>query len=324
MNGTNTTIKKVAGTSTLVKPKFGPGMLLQHEDLEQLSAYTRDLNRLMFRSFFGCGVVCGLVVVTSKTKCDDLLVTVGCGLALDCSGDPVYVPRETSIEIDPVCIPDEARKLWVVLCGIAKSCSPRASMCASEDDEGSSVSTRERAGFEIRIVTARDCACGCPEPDKDNATLLGGATPIQPPPFRPAEGPCYDDHYAGICKCDCGECCECTCVLLASLEKIDNALNLWRADHKVRRGIRPVLMRDKQIDFDTLAANNAALAKKKVDEQEQAVEELRTTREALQESEEALRIAEAELKEIRAANEAKNAEAAAAESAAPKKQKGVK
>src|SRR3954452_1382938 len=110
----NQPLARAKGPSTLARAKFGPGMLLQHDDLEQLSVYTRDLNRLMFRSLFGCGVVCGLVVVTGKTKCDDLLVTVGCGLALDCSGDPVYVPSPQSIEIEPACISNETKKLWVV------------------------------------------------------------------------------------------------------------------------------------------------------------------------------------------------------------------
>ena len=67
-------------------------MLLQHEDLEQLNVYTRELNRLMFRSLFGCGVVCGLVVGTD-VKCGKVNVTVGSGLALDCQGDPIYVPQ---------------------------------------------------------------------------------------------------------------------------------------------------------------------------------------------------------------------------------------
>ena len=47
------TVEPKGGISTLVRTKFGPGMLLQHEDLEQLNSYTRDLSRLMFRSFLG-------------------------------------------------------------------------------------------------------------------------------------------------------------------------------------------------------------------------------------------------------------------------------
>ena len=41
------TVVSKPGLSTLVRPKFGPGMLLQHEDLESLNTYTRELNRLI-------------------------------------------------------------------------------------------------------------------------------------------------------------------------------------------------------------------------------------------------------------------------------------
>src|SRR5829696_9134724 len=107
--------------STLVRAKFGPGMLLQHDDLEQLNSYTRDLSRLMFRSFFGCGVVCGLVVAPAdKDKCGKLGITVSAGLALNCSGDPVYVPKDVSLAIDENCDSDLPSELWVVLCGTTK------------------------------------------------------------------------------------------------------------------------------------------------------------------------------------------------------------
>ena len=110
------------GWSNLSRAKFGPGMLLQHEDLEQLGDYTRELNRLMFRSLFGCGVVCGLVVEKPKPECNHLKVTVGCGLALDCCGDPIHVPTSQIIPVQKDC--DMVKgPLWVVLCGTRKSCA---------------------------------------------------------------------------------------------------------------------------------------------------------------------------------------------------------
>src|ERR1044071_3859097 len=96
MNKSNTTLTSQKGMSTLARAKFAPGMLLQHEDLEQLNNYTRDLSRLMFRSLFGCGVICGLVV-TSKPECGKLKITVAAGLALSCSGDPIEVPNSVDV-----------------------------------------------------------------------------------------------------------------------------------------------------------------------------------------------------------------------------------
>jgi len=244
MNTNNQPLVEVKGTSTLVRAKFGPGMLLQHDDLEQLNTYTRDLNRLMFRSLFGCGVVCGLIVKV-EVDCGKVKVTVDSGLALDCQGDAIYVPK-----LQTLCFElDAAKRAWVVLCGTEKCCSPRTSVCASDDDESPSVCTRERDGFEIRVMPSRSpCLCGCDEPEGKNpsqAVSSDGCWCVDP------NHPCYEKHYKGVCGCECGDCanCDCNCVLLARLDIIEgegkNAK--WQADHRVRRFVRPVLMRDPQV-----------------------------------------------------------------------------
>jgi hypothetical protein len=202
----------------------------------------------MFRSLFGCGVVCGLVVGT-EVKCGKLNVTVGNGLALDCQGGPIYVPRPQSLVLDEECNPDIPSPLWVVLCGTEKCCAPRTSMCASDEDESPSVCTRERDGFEVRIVRTRPrCVCSCPEPDSyDPPQTL----PDEPCKCVNPEHMCYVDHYAGKCCCNCDN-CDCDCVLLARLEKTSTDPNRpeWTADHRVRRFVRPVLMRDPQVAIE--------------------------------------------------------------------------
>jgi hypothetical protein len=251
MNANNQPIARKKGTSTLVRAKFGPGMLLQHEDLEQLSAYTRDLNRLMFSSLFGCGVVCGLVVGT-ETKCGKVYVTLRSGLAIDCQGDPIYVPQPESVVLDDKCDPDIPNRLWVVLCGTEKCCAPRTAGCSSDDDDPGSVCTRERMGYEIRIMRNRpQCACSCQEHDADDppmAVVDDACWCVNP------EHPCYADHYAGKCGCDCDDCanCECDCVLLARLDQTSQEADhpVWQVDHRVRRFIRPMLMRDPQVQIE--------------------------------------------------------------------------
>src|SRR5262245_46922574 len=115
MSGANGPVTSVKGASTLVRPKFEPGMLLQHEDLNRLTTYTRELSRLLFRSLFGCGVICGLRV-TSDNKCGKATITVASGIALNCSGDPIYVPKDQPVAINENCDPDPPTPLWVVLC----------------------------------------------------------------------------------------------------------------------------------------------------------------------------------------------------------------
>jgi hypothetical protein len=259
MTVTNQAVAVKKGLSTLARARFGPGMLLQHDDLEQLNVYTRELSRLMFRSLFGCGVICGLTV-TADTNCGKITVGVAKGVALDCCGDPVYVPQAQTIVIDEACVPDGCDHLWIVLCGTEKCCAPRTSMCAPDDDEADSVCTRERDGFEIRVLCQRPpCVCGCPEPPHtDVETARGGHGQTAPPcACVDPEHPCYREHYAGTCGCNCPGCSDgdCDCVLLAKLDKggTINALG-WRPDHSVRRFIRPVLMSDPALRPAVVAA----------------------------------------------------------------------
>ncbi len=248
MSGPNTPVTRVKGTSTLVRPRFEPGMLLQHDDLELMSSYPRELNRLMFRSLFGCGVVCGLVVEAQPpNNCRDCIVVHG-GLAIDGCGDPIYMPKDEPLCIDESCIPSTANELWVVLCRTSRYCSPRAAMCPSDQSDTSTVCTRERDGYEIRVVSeAPSCACQC-EAVKDSYKFDTPCLCADP------ERDCYKDHYAGRCECTCGDCaggcCDCVCVVLAHLQRPDGPTLAWTVDHSVRRFVRPVLIRDPQIELD--------------------------------------------------------------------------
>jgi hypothetical protein len=242
MSGTNVTDPK-GGTSSLEAPTFGPGMLLHHEDLEGLRSYTRDLSRLMFRSLFGCGVICGLVVDTDP-KCRKTVIRVTAGVALACSGDPIELPRAQSIPLADDCDAVIEGPLWVILCATTKRCAPRVATCSSDDDEAPPVHTRERAGFEVRVVNQRpDCACSCLEPE--------GLTENE-------EFKCYAAHEEGECGCRCaeGSACSCDCVLLAELEK-DEDNGTWTVHHEVRRFIRPMLMVDPLLT-QQMAAKKAA------------------------------------------------------------------
>ncbi len=224
--------------SILTWPKFGPGMLLEHGDLELLPAYTRQINRLMFRSLFGCGVVCGLKVDVA-VHCGKPRITVECGLAIDCEGDPVYVPKTQVFDLDGECDTKFEGPLWVVLCGTTKCCAPRASMCGGcDDDETPPVCTRERDAFEIRVLDA-PLGCGC----QDSPT-----TGIWDTPCKCADPSmqCHQNHYNGVCGCKDGDCdcCDCDCIVLARIDDTGDAERPWQADHSVRRFVRPVLMRD--------------------------------------------------------------------------------
>jgi hypothetical protein len=251
MSATNATVSRIKGTSSLVKPRFEPGMLLQHDDLDQMMSYTSELSRLMFRSLFGCGVVCGLVVKTGRDECGRASAVIHAGLAFDGCGDPIHVPQDVRLSIDERCDPALAPPLWVLLCRYSKNCSPRTAMCASDEADTTSVCTREREGYEIRIVRQLPkCICDCepPGPAEKYVPFKSECCCVDP------TLPCYADHYAGKCGCSCDDCtsgsCDCDCVVLARLDRARGEDAPWTVDHRYRRFVRPVLMRDPQVEVD--------------------------------------------------------------------------
>ena len=285
MSGNNDIVDSIKGKSTLERAKFGPGMLLRHDDLEQLTTYPRELSRLLFRSLFGCGVVCGLVVQPPEDKCDKIWVRVSSGLALDCAGNPIHVPKDSEpLSFDAKC-PD--KPLWVILCGTITACSPRTSACASDDEESSPAPSREKDGYEIRIVSKLpECICAClREPVTDPATNPA-ANPATGQPIEPAkeraprcpcvgpEHPCYADHYDGKCGCEGGKDCECCCdcVVLARLNKSEQGA--WEVTHKVRRFVRPVLMRDPQVEKEKEAEKQVQKKDAEIEEQKRQQQQL--------------------------------------------------
>jgi hypothetical protein len=248
----------VRGLSRLMWPSYSPGLLLRDDDLTQAVTYTRELNRLMFRTLFGCGVLCGLVVTFCSAACGKLKFTIDKGVALDCEGDPIELPEQQTVTID-LCTTDghakELSKLWFVLCRYDKCCAPRSASCGSDDDQTVSVCTRERDGFEIRVVDTRpECACGCHP--KESAVHSDEADSRYD--CVDCQNECHRDHNAGKCPCDC---CDCDCIILARASK-RNGQDVWDLWHNVRRFVRPVLMRDPQVEIE----EEARQASKKDDE----------------------------------------------------------
>jgi len=224
------------GLATLARPRYSPGLLLEDEDLTAGVDYSRELNRLLFRSLFGCGVICGLEVKVAP-DCDNhiLVVTIGSGLALDCRGNAIEVPYQQTIRVDPDCkaFPNE---IWVTACYTEKLCRPRDVSCGCDDGGGPPQvqSTRIRAGFEVRLsdeFPRGACSCEeapaptgasggrcCPNPD-DKADRTGDKEAVTDgqggEDTQSAPRDCYDDHMDAICACDGG----CDCVVIAKLVK---------------------------------------------------------------------------------------------------------
>ncbi len=266
------------GTSALVRPRYAPGQMLQDDDLTQAVTYARELNRLLFRSLLGCGVICGLIVSVEE-KCGKVVITIAPGVGLDCVGDAVQLAAPQSFVLDPSCMPPLPESMCVVMRHHERSCLPRAASCA-QDDEAGNAATRISEGYELRLLSdCPDCGCGCVSKVPATTTVPTGtaaaAATVTPKAGKKATlnaaatagtgsatvtatvdcacvdptDPCYADHYLAKCSC----CSDCEWLTLARVfhTTLPNATaKTWEVDHSVRRLIRPVLMRDVQAEAD--------------------------------------------------------------------------
>lgn len=256
------------GTGTLVRPQYAPGLLLEDEDLTSAVDYTRNSMRLMFRSLFGCGVICGLKV-SAEFPCGihRVRVTVASGVALDCSGNPIEVRDATPVEYDWGCA-TVAGTLWVAVCYVDRCCMPTDVGC-SDDESSTKVFRRSLDGYEIRIFECMpECVCSC-EKLKERVTTQDPSaccdehatgTPTTPSPAAVsvpgtpvstntvgsgtadsrADDPCncYKAHNCSECACDCG----CSCVVVGKINVVDVAKGTYNVDYSPVRHIRPMLI----------------------------------------------------------------------------------
>lgn len=123
-------------------------MLLQHEDLEQIVEYTTGTYRLLFRSLLGSGVVCGLDVSLDNETTPKCFI-IKLGIALDCEGYVIEVPKQQTIQFDDF---SNLPRFGLVILKRRKPepCATRGVVC--NDGENSALTTREFDGFHIEIV----------------------------------------------------------------------------------------------------------------------------------------------------------------------------
>jgi hypothetical protein len=259
------------GLGQLVRPRYSPGLLLEDEDLTSGVDYTRELTRLMFRSLFGCGVICGLTV-KGTTACDGNAadITVDCGLALDCMGNPIQVTSKQTFHYEPPKCEALPRELWVTICYVEMPCRPRDVSCSCDGlgDDARVEKTRLRDGFEIYVSAEQPaCACCCIKPKAPPKTddqkccpdpAAAVETTTDPKPADPKADPkllekpseqddvyaethaCFEDHVTGVCACECG----CNCIVIAKLNVsgAGAATEISKPAPGIVRHIRPVLV----------------------------------------------------------------------------------
>ena len=93
-------------TQGYVRPRFFAGQLLTEDDLQALSDYVLNKNRLHNRHFMGDGVVCGLQVTCNPCGGGKLIVQPG--HALDCCGNDLVL--DCAVELDAIAMVRDLRR----------------------------------------------------------------------------------------------------------------------------------------------------------------------------------------------------------------------
>jgi hypothetical protein len=101
------TDKSVCDYNEFRRLRYFHGMLLDDKDFSSEQEYHDHKRRFLNRMLHGSGVVCGLELNGKK---DGRWIEVTSGLALDCSGNEIWVPRTTRIDLASLLPPKEKGK----------------------------------------------------------------------------------------------------------------------------------------------------------------------------------------------------------------------
>ncbi len=161
MNILNSFDKKVR--TDIVFPVFADGMVVTANDLNRAMHYPVELFQTLVRSFFGCGVVCGLSVEhysTANNEDSKWCLVVHPGTALDCHGNPLKVcdRQILSLKPEPCYCGDLPENLWIALrrCVVKEGPRDDADIC-DDQTQSDTAYGRAREYVEVKVFDPNDC-----------------------------------------------------------------------------------------------------------------------------------------------------------------------
>lgn len=248
--------KAVCDYNEFRRLRYFHGMLLDDKDFQAEQQYHAGKRRLLNRMLHGSGVVCGLDL---KGKKDGRWIEITSGLALDCSGNEIWVPKKQHIDLSSLLPPKDKPKnpeckeedndgeIKTYYIGIRyeeKPTNPVSVYLPSGScEEKTCENSRYKEGFCIEIV---DCCpekyppgllksfCECEKGDQpDNSKQLCDECGEMP------AGEGRENDLEAWCKCvrleewceksvECSECCSCDkpCYLVLGQIKVDKDCRL--------------------------------------------------------------------------------------------------
>jgi hypothetical protein len=225
--------------------QFHDGMVVKAEDLEAAAQYPVSLLQSVLRSYFGCGVVCGLELGLRKPLDGEAswVVTVGGGLAMDCQGFPIELicPVQLDFTPDPCMYEPLPDRVYIAIRRISSDeATSEPCGCTHSHEEGNKECNRLRDRALVKAFTRAqlDELTGgvCQRQHKGNHKDKGHhgcADEDGEGNSSDATDWCAELKNCGCCSCD-GE-----WVLLGTV-KIDKDEGVSHPATKGRRWVKPV------------------------------------------------------------------------------------
>lgn len=174
--------------------RFSDGMLVTAEDLTAAGRYPLDVLQVLVRSYFGCGIVCGLKVgrppasgnssangTGTNANCPpdtaSFVIQVDRGVALDCHGFPLELcaPLKLDLTPDPCSCDDPPTELCIAIRHVTSDSAPKASCgCSTPSDHAQCSRVRDHvevAAFPCEDLPENTCKAAPKNPD-DTAPSL--------------------------------------------------------------------------------------------------------------------------------------------------------
>ena len=143
--------------ASVQKVRYTDGMLVTAEDLDVAMRYPVDVFRVLARSFFGCGIVCGLEMkIASENDPGNYLVKISKGVALDCYGNPIELCQDITLDLSPEPCHDNTQleKLCIAVRLTDSLEQPRPQdECTPNASSGNYQCTRIREQIQIKVFT---------------------------------------------------------------------------------------------------------------------------------------------------------------------------
>ena len=229
-------MKEKRVVTPIERVRFTDGMIVTADDLDTAMHYPTALLKTVLRSYFGCGVVCGLRLEKDPRAGDGdtYVLCVGAGVAFDCHGYPVELCGGIKLDLTPdPCVVDETPELYIAIRRATVDEAPH-DPCTCDTHDPRFQCSRIRDVVVVKAFAEIDATfCATEESTTASAECgCGGGT---------GDGGSSQPTIEGLCHClKACETCDCSAESWIVLGKVTRGDNGISVDHSRRRYVKPI------------------------------------------------------------------------------------